>query len=330
MPDRRVPRPIDKPETPGGEGTEYPLNDGGVPSYKEEKEDEKKALKRFADQRKAAEESAPHRGDGFKVQPITDVLSQTQRSITMSGADNFLTLSYQDMLNFICGESELNQLIKFVQAEEEYSFNPPTRDEFAQMLKFAVSRNQDSKQQTKPKQTNSLPVSRKVYADPMNKAMPLDSENKIKAAHDYIHKFWNSKIRRGVIASYGRGDFVFIHKNICNAMKNNDIEHPCSDSLDIASGYTISTNSGDSKADTSCKECQSSPCKCEKEIVQKQEVVAKGFGLFNLKVGQRVISYSRGGIHAPGEITKIDGSIANIQWDSGLITTELLASLVPD
>ena len=328
MPDKRVPRPIDKPETHGGEGTEYPLNSGGVSNYKEEKEEEKKALKRFTEQRRAARDSAPQRGGGFKVQPIADVLNQSQRSISMSGADNFLTLSYQDMLDFIYGENELNQLIEFVQAEEEYSFNPPTRDEFGQMLKFAVSRSDDNKQQKKQNRINSLPTSRKIYADPMNKAMPLDSESRIKAAHDYIHKSWNSKARRGVIASYGKGDFIFIHKNICNAMRNNDIEHLCLDNLDEVSGYTFQNNSNLSADSEICKECHSAPCKCKEDVAQ--EPVVRGFGLFNLRVGQRVVSYSRGGAKAPGEITKIDGSVANIQWDSGLITTELLASLVPD
>lgn len=349
MPDRRVPRPTDKPTTPGGEGTEYPLNDGGVPDYKIEQEEEKQAIDRMLKKRKKQlkrGDGLPKRletkshGGGFGIKPMADVLSQAQRSVTeMSGADKFVTLSYQDVLSYIYGDNELEQVIAFVQNDEEYTFNPPTRDEFGQMLKFAISRKSGkiaaedapsikARANARIKQS---PSSGKDFADPINKAFPVDSDTRAKAAHAYIHKYWNAPSKRGITATYGKNDFIAVHKKIVDAMKKHDIEHNYLDSLDDASGFSKPENKNISSAKiVSCEKCKTTPCSCSTIEDIKATQGNKGVGLFGLKVGQQVISFARGGTRIPGEIIKIDGAVANVQWQTGLLTTELLVSLVPD
>lgn len=342
MPDKRVPRPSGRAYPPGAENTEYPLNDGGVIDYREEEEEKQEALKKIEKKMKENIPAAPRRlgGGGFGVSPIADVISQgqSQRSIsTMSGADRFLIMSYQDVLNFICGENELDELITFIRNNEEYTFNPPTRDEFGQMLKFAISR-KEGKIETKDvpsveSRANARelpsPAAKKEYADPINKAFPIDTPERIKAAHAYIHKYWNTPSKRGVTASYGKNDFVNIHKKIVAAMKSADIEHNYLDSLDDASGFSKpQAKQSEVQSTKICNTCQQESCNCSDH--QSLSTESAGAGLFNFKVGQEVISFARGGIKAPGEIIKIDGAIANVQWSSGLITTELLVGLLPN
>jgi len=339
MPDRRVPRPGGRAVTPGGEDTDHPLNDGGVVDYREEEKERQKALEDYIEKNTPKTSGAPSvGGGGFGVKPMTDVLSQTnQRGVSeMSGADKFLIMSYQDVLEYITGENELEELIQFIRQNDEYVFNPPTRDEFGQMLKFAISRKEGK---IKPQDVPSAdaraanrelasPSAKKEYADPINKAFPIDSPTRIQSAHAYIHKYWNEPSKRGVTASYGRNDFITAHKKIVAAMQKNDIEHNYLDSLDDASGFS-KPKSKEIKAsqNSSCVKCQQAPCCC---AIESPAVESKGVGLFNFKVGQQVVSFARGGIKAPGEIIKIDGAIANVQWASGLITTELLVGLVPN
>mgnify|MGYP006920695223 CR=1 FL=1 len=321
MPDRRVPRPSKKPEPPGAENTEYPLNSGGVMDQKEEREEQKKALERLIEKQKTATESG-----GFGVKPLADVLSQKQQRSTpnMSGADNFLMMSYQDVLDFIYGENELEELVRFISQNDEYAFNPPTRDEFGQMLKFAISR-KDSKVDSKDTASAEIkngnrnlpsPTAKREYADPINRAFPVDTPDRTKAAHAYIHKYWNEPSKRGVTATYGKSDFVTTHKKIVIAMKNNSIEHSYLDDLDDVSGFSAKEDNKNAAA------------ACTQRDVATTDTDS-GVGLFNLKVGQQVVSFARGGMRAPGEIIKIDGAIANVQWESGLLTTELLVGLVP-
>lgn len=72
------------------------------------------------------------------------------------------------------------------------------------------------------------------YADPEHKAFPLDTPGRVRAAHAYIHKYWNSPSKGGVTASYNRKKFIQVHKRILKRMKNLDIDHNIIDSLDVA------------------------------------------------------------------------------------------------
>lgn len=353
MPDRRVPRPGGRAETPGGEGTAYPLNDGGAPPHpldNVEKEPDE-AMEQTNKQKKRIEEDGsglPRRVDaggnagGFGVKPLADVLSQG----AVSAADKFLILSYQDILSYITGESELEELIHFIRENEEYAYNPPTRDEFGQMLKFAISRqvgkigseDAPSVKARASARTSASPSSKKEYADPINKAFPVDSKKRTVTAHAYIHKYWNNASKRGITATYGKEDFVRVHKKIIGAMKKFDIEHNYLDSLDDASGISKpqkndSTGVQSKELKQECEKCGNKICQCQDlsslSKITKTREQSTG-GIFNFRVGQKVVSFSRGGTKNPGQITKIDGSIANVQWSSGFITTEMLVSLVPD
>lgn len=72
------------------------------------------------------------------------------------------------------------------------------------------------------------------YADPENKAFPLDTLERVKASHAYIHKYWNSGAKSGITATYSREKFLQVHKRIMIRMNRLGIEHNTCDSLDRA------------------------------------------------------------------------------------------------
>ena len=257
MPDRRVPRGS-KLDTPGGEDTAYPLNDGGCEDYREEKKEEEQRVREIEEEKREKDAGAPKRLNsgvgigGFGVKPMTDVLSNSRRDTHMSHSERFITLSYADVLEFVSGDSILMELIDYLHANDENTYNPPTREEFGQMLKFAIRResgkiDSDDINSAKARasgRASSSPSSKKEYADPANMAFPVDSLSRARTAHAYIHKYWDSPSKKGVTATYGRDDFIRVHKKIVNAMKKFGIEHNHLDGLDDASGFKKESDQG--------------------------------------------------------------------------------------
>lgn len=77
------------------------------------------------------------------------------------------------------------------------------------------------------------------YADPENKAFPLDTPERVRASHAYIHKFWNSAADSGIMATYNRDKFIQVHNRILTRMRRLGIEHTHRDSLDRATRALI-------------------------------------------------------------------------------------------
>jgi hypothetical protein len=85
------------------------------------------------------------------------------------------------------------------------------------------------------------PIQRKVpiqkganYGDPENKAFPLDTAERVKAAHAHLHKAWQNKGETGITASYGRDKFLKVHKRIITRMRRLGLQHTPVDTLDSA------------------------------------------------------------------------------------------------
>jgi len=72
------------------------------------------------------------------------------------------------------------------------------------------------------------------YADPENKAFPLDTPERVKASHAYLHKYWNSGAKSGITATYNRDKFLDVHQRIITRMRRLGLEHNTVDSLDKA------------------------------------------------------------------------------------------------
>ena len=72
------------------------------------------------------------------------------------------------------------------------------------------------------------------YADPENKAFPLDTPDRVRASHAYIHKFWNNNAQSGITATYNRDKFIQVHKKIATRMRRLGMDHSTRDSLDRA------------------------------------------------------------------------------------------------
>lgn len=77
------------------------------------------------------------------------------------------------------------------------------------------------------------------YADPENKAFPLDTPARVKASHAYLHKYWNSGAKSGITATYNKDKFLEVHRRIMTRMKRLGIEHNMVDSLDTATKRRI-------------------------------------------------------------------------------------------
>jgi len=79
------------------------------------------------------------------------------------------------------------------------------------------------------------PVKRGVkYGDSAHKAFPLDTPSRVRAAHAYIHKSWQTPAEKGVTASYSRSKFISVHRRILTRMKRLGIKHTMVDALDEA------------------------------------------------------------------------------------------------
>ncbi len=72
------------------------------------------------------------------------------------------------------------------------------------------------------------------YGDPENKAFPLDSPERVKAAHAYLHKYWQSNAQSGITATYSRAKFLDVHKRITTRMRRLGLQHSAVDTLDSA------------------------------------------------------------------------------------------------
>lgn len=93
---------------------------------------------------------------------------------------------------------------------------------------------------------NLKPIKRKVplhrgtnYADPTNKAFPLDTPERVRASHAHLHKYWQTPAKSGITASYGRKKFVEVHDRVLTRMKRLGIQHTPVDSLDTAANKFI-------------------------------------------------------------------------------------------
>lgn len=328
MPDKRVPRGsyID---TPGGENTDYPLNDGGVSDYREERKEE---LKRLAEAERQAEKGGvPRRlaSGGFGVKPITSQKSAARRDVVMAHVEQFITLSFADVLDFISGDSALTELLTYVNNQEESFYNPPTKEEFGKMLSLAIMRESGkievtdvaSAEERAAGRATASPAGIKEYADGQNMAFPVNSPTRAKSAHAYIHKYWNEPSKKGVTATYGREDFVRVHKKIMAAMKKMGVEHNYLDSLDDASGFKKEPEENQSNVSGAIKNCNAETRTFDEQVHH---------GLFHFYEGQTVVSLARSRMREKGTIVKIDGLVATVQWESsGLAMPELLAGLIP-
>jgi len=72
------------------------------------------------------------------------------------------------------------------------------------------------------------------YADPENKAFPLDTPERVKASHAYLHKYWNNGASSGITATYSKQKFIDVHHRVVTRMRRLGIEHNTIDSLDSA------------------------------------------------------------------------------------------------
>ena len=72
------------------------------------------------------------------------------------------------------------------------------------------------------------------YADPENKAFPLDTPERVKASHAYLHKYWNNGASSGITATYSKQKFIDVHHRIVVRMRRLGIEHNSVDNLDTA------------------------------------------------------------------------------------------------
>lgn len=70
------------------------------------------------------------------------------------------------------------------------------------------------------------------YADPENKAFPLDTPERVRASHAYLHKYWNSGAKSGITATYNKQKFIDVHRRIITRMRRLGIDHNSIDSLD--------------------------------------------------------------------------------------------------
>lgn len=72
------------------------------------------------------------------------------------------------------------------------------------------------------------------YGDPENKAFPLDTPERVKAAHAYLHKYWQQNAQSGITATYSRAKFLDVHKRITTRMRRLGLQHSAVDTLDSA------------------------------------------------------------------------------------------------
>jgi hypothetical protein len=79
------------------------------------------------------------------------------------------------------------------------------------------------------------------YADPENKAFPLDTPERVKASHAYLHKYWNSGAKSGITATYNRDKFLDVHQRIITRMKRLGLDHNMIDNLDKATRRRMKT-----------------------------------------------------------------------------------------
>jgi len=63
------------------------------------------------------------------------------------------------------------------------------------------------------------------FADPQNRAFPIDTEAHVKAAMSYLNQFYSNRPKKGVTADYSEKKFKEVHNRILRAMKKFGIEH---------------------------------------------------------------------------------------------------------
>ncbi len=252
----------------------------------------------------------------------------------MSEEKHILSLTHEEVVQFFQGTHPLAVLLEQLRASDESLYNPPTQKEFEAMLQFVVKRQEGkikpediaSAEQRAEARVGASPQALSEYADPENKAFPVDSAQRVISAHSYIHKYWNVPSKKGVTASYGRNDFVRIHNSVVDAMKKYGVEHNYLDSLDEVSGFKKNADGkavADNKGLASGQKMLDAP---KTEACGKKDKAKLSFDFVE---NQRVVSWSRNRMREQGSIEKIEGLVATVSWDCGLVTTELLASLMP-
>jgi hypothetical protein len=298
MADPRVPRKGENIKTPGSVGSIAPLNGKPTPA------------------------------DPYCLDEAEKKKQEGENE--MSEEKHILSLTHDEVIQFFQGTHPLAVLLKELREDDEYVHNPPTQAEFENLLQLVIKR-QEGKitteevapaEQRAAARVNPSPQKISEYADPDNKAFPVDSATRVASAHSYIHKYWNAPSKKGVTASYGRNDFIRVHNNIVDAMSKHGVEHNYLDSLDEASGYK---KNAEGKA-VSVVDKGLAPGQ-KMLVAPKNEAKAKLS--FDFVENQRVVSWSRDRMREQGSIEKIEGLVATVHWDCGLVTTELLASLMP-
>jgi hypothetical protein len=68
-------------------------------------------------------------------------------------------------------------------------------------------------------------VDKGEFADPANRAFPIDTADHARAAMVYLNKYFNNPSASGVTANYSKQKFVEVHNRIVKAMKKFGIEH---------------------------------------------------------------------------------------------------------
>ncbi len=68
-------------------------------------------------------------------------------------------------------------------------------------------------------------LSEQQFADPANRAFPIDTSEHCRAAMVYLNKYFNNKSSGGVTANYTPEKFKGVHNRIVKAMKKFGIEH---------------------------------------------------------------------------------------------------------
>lgn len=319
MPDRRVPRGSKVIDTPGSAGSIAPLD----------------GIRRSPKAMPHNPQTNPHEVPSEESIREEDC-STTEGGRRLGMSEEFISLSYEDVLDLVSGEHVLNDLIDFLRGQEEYLYNPPTPAEFRTMLTFAIRREEGKISEEEvptaevraAARVNPSPKSKKEYADVEHKAFPVDSRERAISAHSYIHKYWNAPSKRGVTAAYGKDDFVRIHKKIMAAMSAFGVEHRYLDGLDDASGVK---KEGESTKDSSMcgpekpNKCDDKPS-CDKQECGDGKKVKFAFDYYE---GQKVVSFARNRMSEIGTVKHLDNLTAIVQWEDGMETTEFLARLVP-
>jgi hypothetical protein len=239
--------------------------------------------------------------------------------------ENVIEMSYSETIDFLRGEHPLAVAIDEMRREGLICVS---REEFESRLSLVIKRqegkvdvsdvpNADARAKARE---NESPESEKEYADRENLAFPVDSEKRASTAHAYIHKYWNMPSKKGITATYGRDDFIRVHNSIVAAMKKFGVTHNYLDSLDEASGY----KKGENGEAVSLQSCNKSGQKLSGSSEKSSTKLS-----FDFAEKQRVVSWSRNRMREAGSIEKIEGLVATVRWECGLVTTELLASLMP-